>query len=496
MVGLLGVLVFYIGLKAVLPSGVSLTALSFGFIRDSLLGLCISGGAPLAFPRLHLTSDAMQSHSSVISHARGQTLRHLALILCGLISLSAPGCSRLVRPASILPTASAAPSAPRSSARFLGARIESGKGYRLDENGLMVVHLRGTEAEMRAQNHALLAAEIEAFQTAARRHRDLRSYIGGCSNIAAFGSASTDGTLWHGRNFDFGGHGVLDEFRVVYIVEPEGKIPYVTVSWSGPRPWNYEGVHTAMNASGLSLGYMISQAEGESINDAPSPWELYRKIMEDTETIDQAVDVLRASPRRGAANLLLADGKVPEAVVVEMSSKAIAVRRAVNDTVYATNHFVSPELFNPENNDSDSEARFQRLNELAGSRAFDLALTVSALRDRVDIHTRSTSPDGDIIGNPLNMLSVIFHPGDLTFWVASGAAPSSYRSFVGFNLTNELDGTPGQTDLPNIGEDETLDAASRAEIDAYQSGRRAYGRGVTISTPPGEYGRKVETQRN
>ena len=330
---------------------------------------------------------------------------------------------------------------------------------------------------MRAQNHALLAAEIEAFQTAARRHRDLRSYIGGCSNIAAFGSASTDGTLWHGRNFDFGGHGVLDEFRVVYIVEPEGKIPYVTVSWSGPRPWNYEGVHTAMNASGLSLGYMISQAEGESINDAPSPWELYRKIMEDTETIDQAVDVLRASPRRGAANLLLADGKVPEAVVVEMSSKAIAVRRALNDTVHATNHFVSPELFNPENKDSDSEARFQRLNELAGSRAFDLALTVSALRDRVDIHTRSTSPDGDIIGNPLNMLSVIFHPGDLTFWVASGAAPSSYRSFVGFNLTNELDGTPGQTDLPNIGEDETLDAASRAEIDAYQSGRRAYGRG-------------------
>lgn len=372
-------------------------------------------------------------------------------------------------PTTVLPSSSGDP----------GRAVLAGKGYRQDKQGLVVVHLRGTEAELEEQYRFLLADEIAAFDARVRRHRGMQSYLGGCSNIAVFGPASADGSLWHGRNFDFSGHGLLDRYRVVYIVEPDAKIPYVTLSWTGPIPWNYRGVHTAMNSSGLTLGYMISQAPGESNRGTPALWGLFREVIERATTIDEAVAILEASPRGAAANLLLADGKTPDAVVVEMTSKALVVRPAKQGVVYSTNHFVSPELFYAANRDPDSIARFERLGALAedGYGAFDLAHTVSALRDRYDVHLQQETPEGDVIGNPLNMLSVVFHPADLTFWVAEGSAPSSYRQFVSFNLQAELDGTQWEAEFSPVRPDATLDAGQWEEIEAYQSGRRAYDQG-------------------
>lgn len=332
---------------------------------------------------------------------------------------------------------------------------------------------------MEAQYRSLLSEEISDFRSAASNHRMLNQFIGGCSNIAVFGPASLDGSLWHGRNFDFSGYGVLDRYRIIYIVEPEGKIPYVTISWSGPLPWNYQAVHTAMNAKGLTLGYMISQAPGESIMDTLTLWTLFRTVIENASTIEEAVAILEAGPRKGAANLLLADGKKPEAVVVEITSRAVIVRQSENGVIYSTNHFVSDELFNPENKDPDSLGRLEKLGELTARDfgSFDLPLTISVLRDRYDMNAERMALGGDIIATPANMISVVFHPADLTFWVANGSAPAAYRSFVGFSLQGELDGNQAQTSLLSVPVDASLDADAWAEVEAYQSGIRAYDQG-------------------
>lgn len=184
-------------------------------------------------------------------------------LLCLVTMVWASGCSSI--DAGIAPgDGPGAAGQPDTAARALSGRIEFGKGYRQDVEGIRVLHLRGSEAEMAEQHDQLLQQEMLDFQETAREHRGMEPYLGGCSNLATFGSATTDGSLWHGRNFDFSGHGLLDRFGAVFIVAPEGKIPYVTLSWVGPSPWNYRGVHTAMNAEGLTLGYMISQAAGES----------------------------------------------------------------------------------------------------------------------------------------------------------------------------------------------------------------------------------------
>jgi len=376
------------------------------------------------------------------------------------------------------PTATPEPAAPSEPTRRLGERIESGAGYRQDEGGVVVVHLRGSGAEMQAQYEALLADEIAGFHQAAANHRVMQRFSGGCTNFAAFGPASADGKLWHARNFDFGGHGVLDRYRVVYIVEPTDKIPFVTIGDSS-YGWDYQVVHTAMNAHGLSLGYMLSAAPDESIVDTPILWALFRQVIENASTIEEALTILEAGPRRGAANLLLADGEVPDAVVVEMTTDGLTVRRAEDGIVYATNHFVSPEMFYPEDKEPNSRARFERLGALGALHygAFDLERAVSVLRDRYDVHAGRETLGGDIIGTASNMLSVVFCPGDLTFWVANGPAPAAYREFVGFSLPDELDGTQAQTTVPSVPADPVVGNAAWDEMRAFQAGLLAYQQG-------------------
>ncbi len=53
-VGLAGVAVLYFGLKLLLPGGESLVGAATRFVRYAVLGVWISGGAPLVFSRLHL----------------------------------------------------------------------------------------------------------------------------------------------------------------------------------------------------------------------------------------------------------------------------------------------------------------------------------------------------------------------------------------------------------------------------------------------------------
>lgn len=359
-------------------------------------------------------------------------------------------------------------------ARHLGERIEYDAGYRQDEEDITVVHLRGNEEQMKAQHEALLADEIASFRKAAVNHRVMRRFgYGGCTNFAAFGPASVDGKLWHARNFDFSGNGVLDRYRVVYIVELIDKIPFVAIAWSDYYP---SGVHTTMNTKGLSLGYMHSEAPGESIMDAPNLWMLFRKVMENASTIDEALAILRTGPRKGTANLLLADGKVPDAVIVEMTSDGIAVRRAKESMVYSTNHFVSQEMFYPENKDPNSYARFKRLEELGNQHygKLDLKHTVAILRDHYDVHIRRETLSGDIIVTPSNVLSVVFCPSDIIFWVAKGLAPAAYNKFVGFSLKDELNGTQAKTKDLYVPADTIVESSAWKEMEAFLAGNLAY----------------------
>jgi membrane-associated phospholipid phosphatase len=57
LVGIIGLVFFYLGLKVLFPSGENLTAYSFRFIRYMLVGFWVTGLAPFVFLKLKLTSS-------------------------------------------------------------------------------------------------------------------------------------------------------------------------------------------------------------------------------------------------------------------------------------------------------------------------------------------------------------------------------------------------------------------------------------------------------
>ena len=57
VVGLIGLLIFYAGLKALFPSGDTFIPYTFRYIRYIIAGFWVSGGAPWTFAKLHLTES-------------------------------------------------------------------------------------------------------------------------------------------------------------------------------------------------------------------------------------------------------------------------------------------------------------------------------------------------------------------------------------------------------------------------------------------------------
>ena len=57
LLGLVGLLIFYIGLKVIFPSGENFLAYVFRFLRYSLVGFWVSGGAPFIFVKTKLANS-------------------------------------------------------------------------------------------------------------------------------------------------------------------------------------------------------------------------------------------------------------------------------------------------------------------------------------------------------------------------------------------------------------------------------------------------------
>jgi hypothetical protein len=57
VIGIIGLVILYAGLKAIFPSGDALVPYFFRYIRYSVLGFWLSGGAPWIFAKLNLTES-------------------------------------------------------------------------------------------------------------------------------------------------------------------------------------------------------------------------------------------------------------------------------------------------------------------------------------------------------------------------------------------------------------------------------------------------------
>ncbi|HWE35859.1 MAG TPA: C45 family peptidase [Isosphaeraceae bacterium] len=251
------------------------------------------------------------------------------------------------------------------------ARAESktvarcGAGFLEEVDGYKVLHVKGTPYEMGFQHGALLKDDIKELVhflfdvkardvtvelagvklgpkavismiaerqrkfAPARFYDELRGVADGagldpkdviaanfipelfhCSGFALSGSATKDGTLYHGRILDYGCDWKLQDHAVLVVAEPEGKVPFVNVTFAG-----FIGSVTGMNAERVSIGEMGGNGRGHW--DGVPMALLVRMALEDSHSLDEAVAVFRDHPRTCEYYYVIADGETGKGVGME-----------------------------------------------------------------------------------------------------------------------------------------------------------------------------------
>ncbi len=125
---------------------------------------------------------------------------------------------------------------------------------------------------------------------------------------------------------------VLNKHSALMIYHPAGRNQFAAIGWPGMI-----GVLSGMNEYGLSLACM----EGPRMARLPTamPYTLlYRTILEQCRTVDEAIDLLQRTPRQTANNLMLMDAAGNRAVV-EIRPESVVVRRGEpGRRLISTNH--------------------------------------------------------------------------------------------------------------------------------------------------------------
>lgn len=160
-----------------------------------------------------------------------------------------------------------------------------------------------------------------------------------CSAFVAFGSATHDGRMVAGRNFDYwAGPFYRRAALAMYVVPAPGDgYPFVSVGWAGVL-----GGWTFVNSQGLIVANHLGG--GSAKNPRAVPTLIMNRILaQKAGTVDEAVDILRRTPRMRGQIIWLAQpgdaatGRPPRAVAVEYDAEQVFVREAEEGLLVVTN---------------------------------------------------------------------------------------------------------------------------------------------------------------
>lgn len=267
-----------------------------------------------------------------------------------------------------------------------------------------------------------------------------------CTAFVASGPATTNGHTIVGRNFDFDVDPWFDDDKIVEIVAPSGKIPFVSVAWPGMT-----GVVTGMNAEGIWINVNGGRAGELDSGGVPVVFTT-RTVLEGARSLDEAIAIVARDAPMASHILLLADGKTGESAVVERApGRALAVVRDPTSTVLANHYRTAPLKDDPKDARirelTTTLARDARMRELVarGRGTIDPRRAAAILRDRAGV--------GDVpvpLGNRnaldaiVTTHSVVADLTARTLWVSEG--PHTLGRYVRIDLPARLRAGLGAAD--------------------------------------------------
>jgi len=288
--------------------------------------------------------------------------------------------------------------------------------------------------------------DLHALHDVSQRFVDAPGLAAACTGFLV---KTPDGGVLLARNFDFEGGDLFDRQKLVSVVVPDGKIPYLSVGFSGML-----GVVTGFNREGIGVA-LQAIAGGETASTGEPVTLLLADVLRNESTFDGAVSRLRAARVFVSDLILVADAKTRRIAIVEKSPSAFAVRETTGAWLGATNEAEDAAVralaraLPPE---STSRKRRARLDVLLGQEgsALDVPRAVAILRDR-------TGADGTDLGHgnrnaidaSIAAHSVVLDLTHRRAWVA--AFPHTLGAYVPIDLEAVLaaaDGPPAPAAEP------------------------------------------------
>jgi tetratricopeptide (TPR) repeat protein len=280
--------------------------------------------------------------------------------------------------------------------------------------------------------------DLHALHDVSQRFVDAPALAAACTGFLAKGA---DGSLLLARNFDFEGGDIFDRQKLVSVVAPEGKIPYLSVGFSGML-----GVVSGFNREGIGVA-LQAIAGGETAVSGTPMTLLLADVLRNEGTFDGAVARLSAAKVFVSDLILLGDARAGRLAVVEKSPSAFAVRESSGASLGATNEAEDPAVrrfaraLPPGSTSRKRRARLDVLLERAGG-SLDVPSAVAILRDRRGPDGKDLGPGNrNAIDASIASHSVVLDLTHRRAWVAS--APHTLGPFVPVDLEAVLASAAG-----------------------------------------------------
>jgi isopenicillin-N N-acyltransferase-like protein len=239
-----------------------------------------------------------------------------------------------------------------------------------------------------------------------------------CSGFAVFNSATRDGRLYHGRILDYFNKYGLQDVAVVVANTPAHGYRWINVGYAG-----FLGSVTAMNEKQLTIGEMGGSGYGQWDGEPMS--YLVRDVMEKCATVEEAVDLLKRSPRTCEYYYVISCGRDHHAVGIEATPDKLLVLHPGESNPLLPNPSPDTILMSGDNRYSCLSGRVKK--------EFGQLGPVEALQ----LMSRPVAMDSCLH-------AVLFAPDTLELWVANASpagAPATTQPY--HHLTwQDLFGTP------------------------------------------------------
>ena len=188
----------------------------------------------------------------------------------------------------------------------------------------------------------------------------------GCSSVIIPPQHSAKGGLLFGRNLDYFHFGYLHQYSLLMVYRPSDKTPsgkakhrFVSAGFPG-----LVGSFTGMNDAGLTIAShdVLEPNTTTLFNPKGVPFAMaYRRVLEECETVGDALKLLDSMERASVTSLVIADPT--GGAVIEVTPDTLSVRRFKDKPGVCTNHFCT--VVNPKQQDLfATTTRFKNLEKL------------------------------------------------------------------------------------------------------------------------------------